>query len=431
MKYYSTNKQSADVNLRDAILRGLAPDGGLYMPEYIPRLDPNFIERIHLTTMSEVAFAIANSFFGEDIPINDLHEIIAKAMTFNAPLIKLSDQLFSLELFHGPTLSFKDFGMSFMARLVAFLIKNDTKEINVLAATSGDTGSAVGHGFLKVPGVRVWILYPKGQVSHTQEQQLTTFGNNITTIEVAGSFDDCQRLVKEAFNDRDLQRKKWLTSANSINIGRLIPQIFYYFFGYNQLNNSGKDVVFSVPSGNFGNLTAGLIAKKMGLPIKRMIAATNSNDSVPMFLKTGSFSPKPSIKTISNAMDVGNPSNFARILDLYDNDHESICKDVFGCSYSDEETAAAVQEMYNEFSYIADPHGAIGYLGMRDYLKEQPGSTGIILETAHPAKFQDVVEPILHRSLDIPEILSEVLKKEKIVTSISNDFKVFKDILLQ
>lgn len=431
MKYYSTNGKVKGVSLKEAVLQGLAPDGGLYMPERIPVLGQDFYDKIHLMTFSEIAMKVAESFFSDDIHKNSLESIVQHSMIYDAPLIRLSDKLFSLELFHGPTLSFKDFGVAFMARLVAHLIKDDDQELNILAATSGDTGSAVGHGFLNAPGIKVWILYPKGQISHIQEQQLTTMGHNVTAFELEGSFDDCQALVKQAFNDKELTAQRRLSSANSINIARLIPQTFYYFYGYGRLNAAGHHAIFSVPSGNFGNLTAGLIAKKMGLPIFKLVAATNINDTVPDYLKTGVFAPQPSKHTISNAMDVGNPSNFARMLALYPEGVAAMRKDIEGYSFTDAQTEEGLRALYREYSYIADPHGAVGSLGLHEEQKMYPHTPGIFLETAHPAKFVDIIEPILNRSIDIPDRLESVLHKKKLAIPLKNDFAALKHALLK
>jgi threonine synthase len=427
MKFLSTNKKSAEVGLKEAVMNGLAPDGGLYMPQYIPSIEDSFLHKIGLLTLTEISLGIADAFFGSDIPKKSLESIVERSMVFDAPLVKLSDKLYTLELFHGPTFSFKDFGTSFMAHMIAFFMKHEDKELHILAATSGDTGSAVGQAFLKVPGVKVWILYPKGQVSELQEKQLLSLGHNVTVFEVDGSFDDCQALVKQAFNDLELRSRMRLSSANSINIARLIPQIFYYFFGYGQLHAPEHQAIFSVPSGNGGNLTAGLMAKTMGLPIRHVVAATNINDTVPRFLRTGIFSPQVSKKTISNAMDVGNPSNFARILHLYDKKH--IQKDITGYRFTDGETEAAVLEIYRTFSYIADPHGAVGYLGLKEDLERNPHTNGIFLETAHPAKFLDIIEPLLHRQIDIPFELQKILSEQRSAIALPNSYEALRSFL--
>lgn len=423
LTFYSTKNRSLKASLKEAVLQGLAPDGGLFMPETISQLEKSFFDKISQFTFHEMALEIAVALFQNTIPKNDLKKIIEEAITFGAPLVALSENLHTLELFHGPTLSFKDFGASFLAQLMAYLNRNENRELHILAATSGDTGSAVAHGFLNVPGIKVWILYPKGQVSLIQEKQLTTMGQNVTALEVEGSFDDCQALVKRAFNDPQLNKKIRITSANSINIGRLFPQTFYYFNAFRQLTKKDSPILVSVPSGNFGNLTAGLIAKRMGLPIARFIASTNVNDVVPKYLNSGYFSPQPSKQTISNAMDVGNPSNFARILDLYESDWAHIRKDIVGFSFSDDQTREAIKEIDKHYHYIADPHGAVGYLGLKSFMKEN--DQGIFLETAHPAKFLDSVEPVLNRKIPIPARLQSALDKKKTTTLLPNNYDHF------
>lgn len=418
--FYSTKNKNLSFSLKEAVLKGLAPDGGLFMPDTIPLIDSKFLANIASYSFQEIAFEVAKTLLSE-VPEQDLKQIVNSSITFNAPLVQLDEQLFALELFHGPTLSFKDFGARFMAQMMAYLHRNESQNLNILAATSGDTGSAVAQGFLNVPGIKVWILYPKGQVSMLQEKQLTTVGHNVQAIEVEGSFDDCQALVKQAFSDQDLPH---ITSANSINIARLIPQSFYYFYAYAQAKQG--PICISVPSGNFGNLTAGLIAKKMGLPVSKFVASTNINDSVPKFLQTGIFTPHPSHQTISNAMDVGNPSNFARILDLYQNNLENIRKDILGASFDDHQTKLAIKEIYRKYHYISDPHGAVAYLG----LKKHSLGTGIFLETAHPAKFLDTVEPLIEEKIAIPENLQKVIDKPKQVVTIFKKYQSLKEILL-
>lgn len=394
------------------------------MPDKIPSIDLRQLQGI--STFSEIALELSKTWFDGLIPLFELQEIVRKAFTFDAPLRQISDKVYSLELFHGPTLSFKDFGARFMAQLMAYLNRSENQELHILAATSGDTGSAVAHAFLNIPGIHVWILYPKGKVSEIQEKQLTTIGHNVKALEIEGTFDDCQALVKQAFNDSDLTSTIKLTSANSINIARLIPQSFYYFYALSKLNF--KPAAISVPSGNFGNLTAGLFAKAMSLPIERFIAATNINDSVPQYLKSGVFHPHPSKHTLSNAMDVGNPSNFARLVELYQNDLEKIRHHIFGASFSDQQTLQAMAELDSQFHYIADPHGAVGYLGLKEYQKQYSGA-GIFLETAHPAKFLDTVEGILKRKVEIPDRLKQALDKPKEAISLSNQYAVFKGCL--
>lgn len=435
MKLYSTNKKSPKVSFKEAILKGLADDGGLYMPEKIPKLSEDFFKNLNpLTPITEIGFQVSKAFFENEIPDNDLQKIVEDAINFDAPLIETKIDLpgknypiYCLELFHGPTLAFKDFGARFMARLMSYFRKN--QEITILVATSGDTGSAVASGFLQVPGFRVILLYPSQKVSQIQEQQLTTMGHNITALEIEGTFDDCQQLVKRAFVDHDLQKLN-LSSANSINIARLIPQSFYYFYAYAQLPEHQIAPIFSVPSGNFGNLTAGLIANKMGLPVSKFIAAVNANNIFPHYLESGNFEPKPSVKTISNAMDVGNPSNFARIMELYEHNLTKMREEIWSKSFNDDETKAAIKEIYTKYGYLMDPHGAVAYLGIRDYMKESLPAPAIFLETAHPSKFLDVVEPIIGKKIKIPARLSECLKKEKKSLKMAADFDKFKEYLL-
>ena len=425
MNYYSTNNKNHKVSLKEAVLQGLAPDNGLYMPEHIPQLPQGFFDTLHTKSFQEIAFEVANAFLKDDVPIDELKRIIEHTISFDAPLIQLEKNIFALELFHGPTLAFKDFGARFMSQLLGHFAKEEKREIVILVATSGDTGSAVANGFLGVPGTKVIVLYPSGKVSEIQEKQFTTLGQNITALEVDGSFDDCQRLVKEAFLDAELRNKFFLTSANSINIARLIPQSFYYFYAWSRLKDK-NNVVFSVPSGNFGNLTAGMIAKRMGLPIKHFVASTNINDIVPEYLRTSEFKPRPSRSTISNAMDVGNPSNFARMLDLYQHDFEKLKADISGYDFSDSETQTVMRDVFSETKYILDPHGAVGYLGLKKYLAENKNVTGVFLETAHPAKFLEVVERTLKTQVQIPKELEAFLKKKKIATKCYSDLDSIK-----
>lgn len=429
IRFYSTNQQTEKFSLEQAVLCGLAPDGGLFMPDRITSMNPKFFDSLFSLSLTEIALEVGKQFLQDAISARDLQTIIRESITFDAPLVYLSEDVYSLELFHGPTLSFKDFGARFMAQLLAFFNRNEDRELHILAATSGDTGSAVAHGFLNVPGIKVWILYPQGQVSEIQEKQLTTIGHNVTALEIEGTFDDCQSMVKQAFNDRDLCKKIQLTSANSINIARLIPQTFYYFYAYAQLQKRDHPVVFSVPSGNFGNLTAGLFAKKMGLPVARFIAATNINDSVPRFLHTGIFKPHSSKQTLSNAMDVGNPSNFARIRNLYDDHLNEIRQDLIGISITDEKTKEAIYEIDKDYSYLADPHGAVAYLGLKYYQKQFGKTHGIFLETAHPAKFLEVVEPVVQRKIEIPERLRAVLDKKKETILLPCQYQSLRDLL--
>ena len=401
------------------------------MPQEIKVLPQSFYDNIGNMTFQEIAYAVADAFFGEDVEANTLKKIVYDTLSFDTPLVHVNDNIYSLELYHGPTLAFKDVGGRFMARLLAYFIqKQGQKDVKVLVATSGDTGSAVANGFLGVEGIHVYVLYPKGKVSQIQECQFTTLGQNITAIEVDGTFDDCQALVKTAFLNDELNSKLNLTSANSINVARFLPQAFYYFNAYAQLAKKGKakDVVFCVPSGNFGNITAGLIAKCMGLPVKRFIAANNKNDIFLQYLNTGVYTPRPSIQTIANAMDVGDPSNFARVLDLYGHSHEAITAEISGFSYKDDQIRKTVKDTYEKADYLLDPHGACGYQALVDNLKED--ETGIFLETAHPAKFLETVESILGQSVTIPEKLQAFMKGEKRSIAMSKEFEDFKKLLL-
>lgn len=431
MKYYSTNGQAPYVTLQEAVVKGLAPDKGLFMPETIQLLPASFYENIGSLSFQEIAYTVADVFFEDDIEKDTLKEIVHDTLNFDTPVVHVTDNIYSLELFHGPTLAFKDVGARFMARLLGYFIrKQGQKDVKVLVATSGDTGSAVANGFLGVDGIHVYVLYPKGKVSRIQESQFTTLGRNITAIEVDGTFDDCQALVKAAFLDKGLNSKLNLTSANSINVARFLPQAFYYFYAYAQLAKQGKakNVVFSVPSGNFGNITAGLIAKRMGLPIRRFIAANNSNDIFYEYLQTGEYNPRSSVQTIANAMDVGDPSNFVRILDLYNKSLSEIKKDISGEWYKDESIKEAVKKTYSETGYLLDPHGACGYQALKDGLK--PDETGIFLETAHPAKFLEVVESIVNEKVPVPEKLQKFMKGEKQSVSLGKNFEGFKEYLL-
>ncbi|GET33679.1 threonine synthase [Prolixibacter bellariivorans] len=430
MKYYSTNNEAPNVDLRTAVTEGLAPDRGLYMPERIVPLPEWFFKEMESFTFREIAFEVAKHFFGEDIPEADLREIVFDTLSFDAPLVHVRDSIYSLELFHGPTLAFKDVGARFMARLLGYFLSQQKGKVNVLVATSGDTGSAVANGFFNVPGIHVYVLYPKGKVSEIQEKQFTTLGHNITALEIDGTFDDCQRLVKSAFMDEDLKKQLTLTSANSINVARFLPQAFYYFNAWAHLPEKDKKLVFSVPSGNFGNLTAGLFAKRMGLPVHRFIAANNRNDVVFEYLKTGDFKPRPSVATIANAMDVGDPSNFARILDLYQNDVKAIRKDISGTRYTDEEIRETLGRVYKQTGYLLDPHGAIGYQALEDNL--HPGEAGIFLETAHPAKFTETVEGVIGKgNVPMPERLENFLRNEHMIDSLNASFDAFKTFLLE
>ena len=431
MRYFSTNKTVPSVSLMEAVTKGLASDNGLFMPERIEEFRPEFFRRIHKLSFQEISFEVAKKFFGEDIPENTLKEIVEDTLNFDCPIVKVNDSMYSLELFHGPTLAFKDVGGRFMARLLRYFLQGFQKEVNVLVATSGDTGSAVANGFYDVPGIKVYVLYPKGLVSDIQEKQFTTLGKNITALEIDGTFDDCQRLVKLAFLDSELNDKMVLTSANSINVARFLPQAFYYFNAYARLREAGVDgdVVFSVPSGNFGNLTAGLFAKFMGLPVNRFIAANNENDIVYKYLKSGKYEPKASVSTIANAMDVGAPSNFARILELYNQSHQDIANDMVGYRYSDDEIRETMKQVFEKENYMLDPHGAVGYRALKADLKA--GEVGVFLETAHPAKFTETVESVLGEgTVVLPEKLAAFMKGEKLSINLNTEFANFKQFLL-
>ena len=431
MQYYSTNGKAPLATLEEAVVRGLAPDKGLYMPQEIRPLPQEFFDHIENMSFQEMSYQVAHNFFGDDVDAESLREIVFDTLAFETPIVKVEDNIYSLELFHGPTLAFKDVGARFMARLLRYFIKREgKKQVNVLVATSGDTGSAVANGFLGVDGIHVYVLYPKGKVSKIQESQFTTLGKNITAIEVDGVFDDCQALVKSAFMDEELQGHMNLTSANSINVARFLPQAFYYFNAYAQAKKLGKadNLTICVPSGNFGNITAGLFAQRMGLPIKHFIAANNANDIFYNYLLSGIYSPKASIQTIANAMDVGDPSNFARILDLYKSSHAEICNHISGATYSDDEIAATMKKCYEQTGYVLDPHGACGYQALKDNLKE--GETGVFLETAHPAKFKEKVDAILSTDIEIPTRLADFMKGKKQSLEMAADFSAFKQFLL-
>ena len=436
MKYYSTNGNAPIADLQKAVVKGLAEDRGLYMPEVIKQLPKDFFDNIDKMSFQEIAYQVADAFFGEDIEANALKQIVYDTLSFDCPIVKVEENIYSLELFHGPTLAFKDVGARFMARLLQYFINKEKKEqVNVLVATSGDTGSAVANGFLNVDGIHVYVLYPKGKVSPIQECQFTTLGNNITAIEVDGVFDDCQSLVKSAFMDDELNKHMKLTSANSINVARFLPQSFYYFYAYAQIlrimKESGKksDIVMCVPSGNFGNICSALFGKQMGLPINRFIAANNSNDIFFKYLKTGKYEPMASIQTIANAMDVGDPSNFARIYDLYKGNHSQIKREISGTTYTDAEITETILKCYQETGYILDPHGACGYQSLKDNLKDN--EIGIFCETAHPAKFKDTVENIIKTPVEIPERLAQFMKGEKQSVEMSKNFCDFKAYLLE
>jgi len=431
MKYYSTNKKVSGVSLEDAVVKGLAEDKGLFMPDTVKMLPQSFYDNIENLSFQEISYTVADAFFGDDVEAVALKEIVYDTLNFDVPLVHVVDNIYSLELYHGPTLAFKDVGGRFMSRLLRYFIQKQSKtKVNVLVATSGDTGSAVANGFLGVEGIHVYVLYPKGLVSPIQECQFTTLGQNITALEVNGTFDDCQALVKSAFMDEELNAKMKLTSANSINVARFLPQSFYYFYAYAQLKKAGKagNLVMCVPSGNFGNITAGLFAKRMGLPVKRFIAANNRNDIFLQYLKTGEYKPRPSVSTIANAMDVGDPSNFARVLDLFNGSHDAIVSEMSGVSYNDLQIAETLKACYSETGYLLDPHGACGYRALKEGLANN--ETGVFLETAHPAKFLETVEKIIGEKVEIPLKLQEFMKGEKKSLSLSKDFKDFKNYLL-
>lgn len=439
MLYYSTNKKAPLATLEKAVVKGLAEDRGLYMPEAINKLPEAFFNHIEGLSFKEIARNVADAFFGDDVEPEALKRIVDDTLSFDVPIHKIDDNIYALELFHGPTLAFKDVGARFMARLLQYFIKReDAKgEVNVLVATSGDTGSAVANGFLGVDGIHVYVLYPKGKVSKIQESQFTTLGRNITAIEVDGVFDDCQALVKSAFMDKELNSHMRLTSANSINIARFLPQAFYYFNAYARLKETGEleiadgnsNMVMCTPSGNFGNITAGLFGKRMGLPIKHFIAANNANDIFYKYLQTGKYEPKPSKQTLANAMDVGDPSNFARIYDMYNGSWEAIKADISGATYTDDDIRETMRECYNRTGYVLDPHGACGYRALREQLK--PGEVGVFCETAHPAKFKDKVDSIISADIAIPDRLAEFMKGKKQSIQMSKDFDDFKRFLLE
>jgi len=431
MRYHSTGRKAPLTSLRGAVLRGLAPDGGLYMPVEIVRHSSQQFEEFRGLPFTEVCFRVARPFAAPDVPDEVLWQIVVEAINFPVKLVSLSSRLHVLELFHGPTLAFKDFGARFMARLMGYFVRGETRPLTVLVATSGDTGSAVAHGFLGVSGIRVVILYPSKRVSQAQERQFTTLGENIAALEVVGSFDDCQRLVKQAFADAELSNRAFLTSANSINIGRLLPQMFYHVAAYRQLPDASVPLVVSVPSGNFGNLTAGILAKSIGLPVAMFVASTNANDVVPEYLRSGDFHPRPALRTFSNAMDVGNPSNFARLLDLCGGRVECVRREIWGHAASDDETLAEMKSIHNRFGYVVDPHTAVGVLGWEAYEREHAGpAQGLVLATAHPAKFGDVVKAAIGTAPALPDRLAACLKREKLSLPMSSSYDDFKQFLL-
>jgi len=433
MIYYSTNKKAPVATLEKAVVKGLAEDRGLYMPERIKQLPQDFFDNIEKMTFQEIAYTVADAFFGEDVDAESLKKIVYDTLSFDCPVEKVTDDIYALELFHGPTLAFKDVGARFMARLLQYFIKKEGVEnetVNVLVATSGDTGSAVANGFLGVDGIHVYVLYPKGKVSPIQECQFTTLGRNITAIEVDGVFDDCQALVKNAFMDEELNEHMKLTSANSINVARFLPQAFYYFNAYARMKALGlaDNLVMCVPSGNFGNICSALFGRKMGLPIKRFIAANNANDIFYNYLKTGQYEPKASIQTLANAMDVGDPSNFARIYDLHQGNHEAITEYISGATYKDDQIRETMRQCYKETGYVLDPHGACGYQALKELLRE--GETGVFCETAHPAKFKEKVDEIIGIDVEIPERLADFMKGTKQSVPLGKDFAGFKNYLM-
>lgn len=429
MNFYSLNKKAPEVSFKDAVIKGIAPDKGLYFPEQIEPLPARFFEHIEDLTDHEIAFNAIHQFVAKEIPNDRLREIIAKVLDFDFPVVEIEENVATLELFHGPTMAFKDVGARFMANCLGYFSEGEKQDVTVLVATSGDTGGAVANGFLGVEGVRVVILYPNGKVSDIQERQLTTLGQNITALKVDGTFDDCQKMVKTAFLDEALLEKMQLTSANSINVARWLPQLFYFLFAYKQAKSKGKEIVFSIPSGNFGNVCAGMVAQRLGMPVKHFVASTNVNDTVPQFMKTEEYNPKPSTATISNAMDVGDPSNFIRIRHLYQDNFDKLKENLSSYSFTDAETRETMKKIYSDSGYIADPHGAVGYLGLKKYQAEHPDTYGIFLETAHPVKFLDVVEDTISKTVEIPEQIKKVMDKEKKSISIK-EYDELKQYLL-
>lgn len=430
MQYYSTNKKSSLVSFKEATIQGQAPDKGLYFPDYVPTVPLELIENMDQVNNDEIAYHVIKPYVGDDIPEEDLRKIVSETVNFDIPLVKVSDTISSLELFHGPTLAFKDVGARFMSRCLGYFVREQKKNVTVLVATSGDTGGAVANGFYDVEGVNVVILYPSGKVSSVQEKQLTTLGKNIHALEVKGTFDDCQQMVKEAFTDEQLNRRLFLTSANSINVARWLPQQFYYFYAYKQWADKNNPPVITVPSGNFGNICAGILAHISGLPVKHFIAACNANDVVPAYLQTEIYEPKKAVATISNAMDVGNPSNFVRILEIFHNQFTDLKEVLSSYSITDDETRETILRVKKAHDYLLDPHGAVGYLATERYLAEHTNDKGIFLETAHPVKFYDVVEPVIGEAVAIPPAIQEQIKLEKKSTVIDVNAQALKDFLL-
>lgn len=430
MKLYNTKNKSEITNFKDALFKGIGSNGGLFLPAGIPLLEKSFFENIDNIDFNEICFRISDSFLNDEIPEIYLHKIISEAVNFDSPLIHLSDNIKILELFHGPTLAFKDFGARFMAETFSYFIRDENRGSTILVATSGDTGSAVANAFYKKPGIKVVLLYPGGKVSKIQEMQFTTLGGNISALEIAGTFDDCQAMVKKAFSDKEIRDRKNLSSANSINIARLIPQTFYYFRAFQQLDNKSLPLMFCVPSGNLGNLTAGLISQRMGLPVFKFISAVNENSVFAEYISTGNFNPGPSTSTLSNAMDVGNPNNFERILELFDYSHDEIKKNILSRSITDPETEEIIKRVFAEYNYLLDPHGAVGFAAMQKF-SEPEDCTKILLETAHPAKFESVIKSVTGSELEIPERLGIYLKRDKQSTKLPADYEKFKEFLIE
>ena len=430
MKYYSLNKTAPIVDFKEATVKGLAPDKGLYFPERIPELEKEFIRQINNYSDEEIAFRVINPYAGDVIPEHELRRIVEETINFEIPLVRVNESVSSLELFHGPTMAFKDIGARFMSRCLGYFVKNNDQKVTVLVATSGDTGGAVANGFYNVDGVEVVILYPSGKVSMVQEKQLTTLGNNIHALEIKGNFDDCQKMVKQAFADDELNNKLFLTSANSINVARWLPQQFYYFFAWKQWQDKNNPPVISVPSGNFGNICAGMLAHFSGMPVQHFIAACNANNVVPEFLRTENYLPKKAVTTISNAMDVGDPSNFIRILELFHHQFLDLKNVLSSYSISDEQTRETIKEVYQKENYLTDPHGAVAYIALQEYLDQHPDQKGFFLETAHPVKFYDVVESVIHQEVPIPESLQPILKKQKNSILMDAGFEGLREFLL-
>ncbi len=431
MKYYSTNKQTPLTSFKEATIRGQAPDRGLFFPERIPQVDKGLIEKISDFSDEEIAYRVIAPYVGSEIPEEKLRQIVSETVNFPIPLIQVNDSIFSLELFHGPTLAFKDIGARFMSRCLGYFVKDDSRKVTVLVATSGDTGGAVANGFYNVDGVEVVILYPSGKVSPVQEKQLTTLGNNIHALEVTGTFDNCQQMVKQAFADKELTQKKFLTSANSINVARWLPQQFYYFFAYKQWLEKDSPLVISVPSGNFGNICAGILAMQSGLPVDHFIAACNVNDIVSDYLETQELKPRQAVATLSNAMDVGNPSNFVRILEIFQHQFPALKSKLSSFSVTDAETESVINEVFKKYQYTLDPHGAVGYLALQHYLTQHSNAKGIFLETAHPVKFPEAVEQATGQKIKLPEHISEIMDREKVSTVISPEYEALRNFLLE